>query len=86
MLENLFYSNRVYATLGIDPDLLCLFERALDETFKKIRSILDDSQDPNDYIKFGLNKLEYTKICVGLGYIGTERINQYFYKDRAKKL
>lgn len=58
MLEkSILFSNRVYATLGIDPDLLCLFERALDETFKKIRSILDDSQDPNDYIKFGLNKL-----------------------------
>jgi hypothetical protein len=58
MLDNsILFSNRFYATLGIDSDFYPLFERALKKSFKAVSSILANHEDPADHIHSGLNKL-----------------------------
>ena len=58
MLDNsILFSNRFYATLGIDSDFYPLFERALKKSFKAVSSILENHEDPADHIHLGLNKL-----------------------------
>ena len=58
MLDNsILFSNRFYATLGIDSDFYPLFESALKKSFKTVSSILAKHEDPADHIHLGLNKL-----------------------------
>ena len=58
MLRNsILFSNRFYSTLGIDPDMYRLFERAISIAFKKVSKILNDEEDPTNHIEFGLNRL-----------------------------
>lgn len=55
--SSILFSNRFYSTLGIDPDLYILFERAILTAFEKVSYILDSGEDPASHIKFGVNKL-----------------------------
>ena len=58
MLEkSLLFSNRFYATLGIDSELYSIFENSLLSVFEEIKLILINKDDPKKHIKFGLNKL-----------------------------
>ena len=55
--SSILFSNRFYATLGIDSDFYPLFERALNKSFETVSSILESHGDPTDHIYLGLNKL-----------------------------
>ena len=55
--SSILFSNRFYATLGIDPDFYPLFERALKNSFERVSSILKNHENPEDHIQFGLNRL-----------------------------
>ena len=58
MLKNsVLFSNRFYATLGIDPAYYEIFERIVLEAFKEISRILKSGDDPHSYIQHKLNKL-----------------------------
>ncbi len=58
MLESsILFSNRFYATLGIDPDFYPLFESALEQSFKAVSTILSSHECPADHINYGLNRL-----------------------------
>ena len=58
MLRNsILFSNRFYSTLGIDPDMYILFERAILIAFKKVSKIINDGDEPSKHIEFGLNRL-----------------------------
>lgn len=55
--SSILFSNRFYSTLGIDPEMYILFERAICTAFRKVSYILDAGEDPGRHIKFGVNKL-----------------------------
>lgn len=58
MLENsILFSNRFYATLGIDSDFYPLFERALTKSFNTVSNIILNNEDPKKHIHLGLNRL-----------------------------
>lgn len=57
LASSILFSNRVYATLGFDPDFYPIFERALNKAFQLVSDILVNESDPKDYINFGLNRL-----------------------------
>lgn len=58
MLESsILFSNRIYATLGFDPDFYPIFDRALNKAFQQVSDILASESDPADHINFGLNRL-----------------------------
>ena len=58
MLSNsILFSNRFYATLGVDENHDDLFRRAISIAFKKISMIISNNDDPRAHIKFGLNRL-----------------------------
>jgi glutamate-1-semialdehyde aminotransferase len=55
--SSILFSNRFYATLGIDPDHDDIFRRAISRAFNKISMIINTKEDPKEHIKFGLNRL-----------------------------
>jgi glutamate-1-semialdehyde 2,1-aminomutase len=55
--HSILFSNRFYATLGIDSDFYPLFERALKKSFKAVSSILSNHENPADHIHLGINRL-----------------------------
>ena len=58
MLSNsILFSNRFYATLGIDEDFNEIFENAITKAFMKIHIIINEKENPEKYIKYGVNRL-----------------------------
>ena len=57
LIKSILFSNRFYATLGIDSDFYQIFERSLEEAFNKVSQIIKSGDDPINHIKYGLNKL-----------------------------
>ena len=55
--SSILFSNRFYATLGIDSDHDDIFRRAISRAFKKISMIINTNEDPKEHIQFGLNRL-----------------------------
>lgn len=55
--SSILFSNRFYATLGIDSDYDDIFRRAISRAFKKISMIINTNEDPKEHIQFGLNRL-----------------------------
>ena len=57
LMSSILFSNRFYPTLGVDPDFYMIFERKLENAFKKLKTIIDDNDDPINHINHGINKL-----------------------------
>lgn len=55
--SSILFSNRFYATLGIDPDHDDIFRRAISRAFNKISKIIKTKKDPKEQIKYGVNRL-----------------------------
>ncbi len=57
LMNSILFSNRFYATLGIDPDFYEIFERVLSLAFTKVSKIMKDGDNPSDHISHGINRL-----------------------------
>ena len=55
--RSILFSNRFYATLGIDKDFYQIFEKSLTKAFNKVSNILENDEDPNQHIEFEINRL-----------------------------